>query len=163
MRYRPAVLALCVSLVGAPAAAQFTLAPGARVRVLPADSVAIHVGDRARGWVVGTLVSSPPPALVLETPSGQLRYTVDAFRQVEASRGRADRRTAWAIVGGVLSGAAFTGAVCAFSDGSCRIGSHLGGFLAYYAVGAIPGAIVGGALGSRRVGDERWSRVWPTP
>ena len=34
---------------------------------------------------------------------------------------------------------------------------------AYYAVGAVPGAIAGGAIGARRHGAERWQQVWAPP
>jgi hypothetical protein len=35
------------------------------------------------------------------------------------------------------------------------------GFLAYFAVGAVPGAFVGGARAARQQGPERWQQVWP--
>lgn len=44
-----------------------------------------------------------------------------------------------AVIGGLTTGAAFVGAACAFSDGSCSVSANVSGFMVYYAVGAVPG------------------------
>jgi len=156
---RPMVLGLV--LLASPAAAQPVFSPGTRVRVLVADSAANHARDATQGWVIGSVVSSPPPALLLDAKTGRVSYTVGELRQIDVTRGRANKRWMGATIGGLLSGAAFTGAVCGFSSGSCNIGANVGGFLVYYATGAIPGVIVGGAMGARHVGEERWEQAWP--
>lgn len=63
------------------------------------------------------------------------------------------------LIGGLVSGAAFVGLICAFSDGSCAIGNEVGGFALYYATGAIPGVLVGGSIGSRMCGHEHWEPI----
>ena len=158
--FRPAAVLLLLILT-TPVGAQLAISPGTRIRVRAADSATSQPGDAARGWVIGTVVANPPPALVLAAGPVRVSYDMNEVRQVDVSRGRPNRRWRGAILGGLLSGAAFTGAVCAFSSGSCDISEDVGGFLAYYVIGAIPGAIIGGAIGARHVGKERWERVWP--
>jgi hypothetical protein len=156
------------ALVGAaapPLAAQPPLAPGARVRVFAADSLLANPPRAARGWRLGTVAAVTPRTLLLETaaPASRISLELAEVTRVDVSRGRGNRRWAGAVTGGLLTGGAFVGLACAFGNGSCRPGDDVGGFLVYYAVGAIPGALAGGALGARMRGAERWRRVWPAP
>ena len=94
--------------------------------------------------------------------SGECALALTTVRQIDISRGRSDHRVLGGIIGGAISGGAFVAAACAFSDGSCDIGKHVGGFIAYYAVGAIPGVLIGRSIGSRHHGAERWEVRWAT-
>lgn len=154
---------LLLLLAGSPMAAQPSVTAGARVRVLVSDTVAAPEATSRPRWTVGTVVSSTSSVLVLRTtPSGpQQNVSFAELRRIEVSRGRSNHRWIGATIGGLISGGAFVAAACAFSDGSCSVSDNVGGFLGYYAVGAIPGAIVGGAIGSRHYGRERWRQIWP--
>ena len=113
-----------------------------------------------RGYV-GILKSSNQAGVVVDTGTSQpVLLPLNTVRQIDVSRGRSDRRVLGAILGGAISGTAFVAAACAFSDGSCDVGNHVGGFIAYYAVGAIPGIFVGRSIGSRHHGAERWEVGW---
>ena len=149
-------LALAVAF---PLAAQPSLRPGARIRVrTTADTLAATPAE----WRVGTVVSSTARALILRPAplADSVVVPMTEIRRIDLSLGQPSHRRTGAVIGGLLSGAAFVGLACAFSDGSCRVGDNVGGFLGYYAVGAVPGALVGGALGARHRGRERWEQVY---
>lgn len=148
-----------------PAGAQPVLPAGTRARVVMVDSTSATSGARGRGVLTGTVVSSDSTVLLLETapPPRRIALAVAGLQRIDVSRGRPNRRAMGAVIGGLISGAAFVGAACAFSDGSCDVRGDLGGFLAYYAVGALPGALVGDRVGARRPGPERWKTVWTAP
>ena len=152
-------LALTLPLAAAfPLGAQPPLRPGARVRVRrAADTAAATPAE----WRIGTVVSSTREALVLRPAAlaDSVVVPMSEIRRIDISLGRPSHRTSGAVIGALLSGAAFVGLACAFSDGSCSIGGNVGGFLGYYAVGAVPGAFVGAALGARHPGRERWRQV----
>ena len=141
---------------------EISVSPGTRVRVTTLPSLAVDTSGRQLVRHVGRVVSSTPTDF--EFVSESSRWTrVLAFSQVsqlDVSAGRKSRALAGGVLGGLLSGGAFVGTACAFSSGSCDIGSNAGGFLGYYAVGAIPGAIVGAVVGRRLHGAERWRTLW---
>lgn len=146
---------LAIATLSAPTFAQPTLESGTRLRVTMKDTTT----------QIGRLVSTTPTALTLDVAPSRAVRTIDfadAWR-IEISRGWTDRRKSGRVVGGLVSGAAFVGFVCAFSDGSCAIGDEVGGFLAYYALGAIPGVIIGGKIGAGMRGQERWEPAWSAP
>ena len=158
MRHLTIALAFVVAL---PLAAQPPLRPGARIRVrTTADSSAAPTSSI--GWRVGNVVSSTPQDLILRpSPLAEaITLPMTQIQRIDVSLGRPSHRRGGAVLGGLLSGGAFVGLACAFSDGSCKVSDNVGGFLAYYAVGAIPGVLVGGAIGSRLRGPERWKRVY---
>jgi hypothetical protein len=162
-RSRAVLTAGLSALLAAPIAAQPPLTQGTRVRVFArADSLTRPAGAVSRGWIAGTVVSSTPEALVLSpAPLSEpvVLPTQDVLR-IDVSRGRPNHKWRGATIGGLLSGSAFVALSCWFSDGSCNVGENVGGFLAYFAVGAVPGAVVGGARGARQQGPERWQQVW---
>jgi hypothetical protein len=139
------------------------MTPGTRVRISIAPPSAAEPLHPA--WRVGRFVSSTPTTLVIDTGNVQepMGVAIGSIRQVDVSRGRPNRKWTGAAVGGLVSGGAFVALACAFSNGSCNVGDNIGGFLAYYAAGAIPGAIVGGAIGARHYGAERWQQIWVPP
>ncbi|MHB1223949.1 MAG: hypothetical protein ACYC2G_07890 [Gemmatimonadaceae bacterium] len=144
-----------------PVGAQPVLPAGTRVRVFT-DPLAVFPGMPERGQLTGTVVFSDPSELRLDTepPPRRIELPVAGLRRIDVSRGRPNRRLSGGMIGGLVSGAVFVGAVCAFSDGSCDVGENVGGFLAYYAVGAVPGVLIGARIGARRRGPERWETVW---
>lgn len=150
------LLAMFPATLAGTAAAQ-PLAIGGRVRMQAIDSAG--VGARV---VAGTVLALPPGYVTLQPHIGQssIDIPLGSIRQVDVSRGFGNHRRGGMLVGGLISGTAFVGLACAFSNGSCSIGDNVGGFAAYYAVGAIHGAIVGGMIGARRRGAERWETVW---
>lgn len=162
MRHRFA-FAILIVVHGATGRAQPPVTPGTRVRISVAPPSAVEALQPARR--VGRFVSSTPTTFVIDTGNGQepIAIAIGAIRQIDVSRGRASHKWTGVAVGGLVSGGAFVGLACAFSNGSCNVGDDIGGFLAYYAVGAIPGAIVGGAIGSRHYGGERWQQIWAPP
>jgi hypothetical protein len=107
-------------------------------------------------------VTNLPVALVLMPAplSEPVVLPTGEVLRVDISRGRPNHRRRGATIGGLVSGSAFVALSCWFSDGSCRVGDNVGGFLADFAVGAVPGAFVGGALGARQHEPERWQQVW---
>ena len=142
--------------------AQPSITPGTRVRISIAPPAAVEAMQPA--WRVGRFVSRTPTTFVIDTGvHPPIEIAIGTIRQIDVSRGRPNRKWTGAVLGGLLSGGAFVALACGFSNGSCNIGDNVGGFIAYYAVGAIPGAIVGGAIGSRHRGAERWQRVWGSP
>ena len=152
-----------MALVSATAGAQPSIAPGTRVRVsISPTSAAQAAKTESR---IGTLVSSTATIVVIDTGSvaNWATFAIGDIRQIDVSRGRPNHKWMGAGLGGLLSGGAFVALACGFSNSSCNVGDNVGGFIAYYAVGAIPGAIVGGAIGSRHRGAERWERVWISP
>lgn len=126
------------SLAGQP-----PLAEGARVR--------LTVLPPATSPVIGVIRRDQAPWLGV-APS--------ALQRIDVSAGYRTHKWSGAAIGGVLTSVAFVQLACALSNGSCDPGQDVGGFLAYAAVGAIPGALVGGAIGSRLRGTERWRVVW---
>lgn len=147
-----------------PCAAQPTLPPGTRVRVFVTEAPGAAGSVSASRAYVGTLKSSGGSRVVIDTESGEpLSFPLSSVRHIDVSRGRTSRRVIGSIIGGAITGGVFVAAACAFSDGSCDVGSHVGGFLAYYAVGAIPGVFIGGSIGSRHYGAERWREAWASP
>jgi len=158
-------VAALLFLLSVSIAAQPSLPQGTRVRVFTTGTPARADEPGNHEAHVGTLVASTPTNIVIDTGSLTHRVTIAVgdVRRIDVSRGASDRRWSGAVIGGLISGGAFVALACAFSDGSCKIGNNVGGFVAYYAVGAIPGALVGGAIGSRQRGPERWERVWASP
>ena len=156
---RPLMLALAVLLISLPLRAQPTLNPGVRVRVYSSDSA---VSSVLREALTGRVSRSTPSTLLLVAdPSGtEVSLPSHSLLRIDVSAGRGTHAVAGGVIGGLISGAGFVGLACAFSNGSCRIDNHVGGFLAYYAVGAIPGAVVGVAMGSRMHTPERWRTIW---
>ena len=152
--------AILIVVHGAIGGAQPSMTPGTRVRISTAPPSAVAAPTLARH--VGNFVSSTPATIVIDTGDARqpMEITIGSIRKIDVSRGRPSRKWTGALVGGLVSGGAFVGLACAFSNGSCNVGDNVGGFLAYYAVGAIPGAIVGGAIGSRHHGAERWQQIW---
>ena len=166
------IVSTIVSTFAAPLAAQPSLPRGTRVRVHAADTLLGPAVAGAPGdWRVGTVVASTPATLVFAPappassgPSvAPIALSLADVRSIDVSLGRPDRRWTGAAIGGALSGAAFVALACAFSDGSCSVGDNVGGFVLYYATGAVPGAIVGGVVGGRHHGPERWRQVWSAP
>lgn len=155
-RVMPICLVLCISL---PLRAQPALDPGTRVRVYSVDSA---VAVALRQALIGRVVRSRPDTLsLLPDASGlEVRLASHSLERIDVSAGRPTHAIGGGIVGGLISGGAFVALACAFSNGSCRIGHQVGGFLAYYATGAIPGAVVGAVVGSRTHGPERWRTIW---
>ena len=161
---RALLTAALLVLLTPPMTAQPPLRQGTRVRVFTSsDSLAPRGNAVSRAWIAGTVVSSTPEALVLRPAplSEPVAVPTRNVLQVDISRGRPNHRWRGATIGGLLSGGAFVALACWFSDGSCNVGDNVGGFLGYFAVGAIPGAFVGGARGARQQGPERWQQVWP--
>jgi hypothetical protein len=139
-----------------PAQAQPAVSPGTRIRLALPDSASP---------VIATMVSGDANSLTVTDAARQSRrIPLAELLRVEVSEGRSTHRRAGATVGGLLGGALFATMACGFSDGSCAVsGSTVGGFLVYYAIGAIPGAMYGASVGSRRLGDEQWREVWRRP
>lgn len=159
-----AALALSLALsVARSLAAQLPFDQGTRVRVFAADSLLGNPAGSRRGWRAGTVALVSSGMLVLDTPppAGRVIVSLGDIWRIDVSRGRPTHRWLGATIGGAITGSAFVALACAFSDGSCRIGNQLPGFLAYLAVGATPGAIAGGMIGGRWYGAERWTPVWP--
>ena len=162
--YRIFAAGFAVASIALPCAAQPTLPQGARVRVLVTNSSPAPSSVSAPQAYVGTLRSTGESRVVIDTGSGApIALALGSIRRIDVSRGRPNRRLIGSIIGGAISGGIFVAAACAFSDGSCDIGSHVGGFVAYYAVGAIPGVFIGGAIGSHHYGAERWREAWAPP
>lgn len=155
------IIGLPLLLLTESVTAQPSMAVGTRVRILARDTAEAR---RQTGitWYAGTVVAGPPGAMTVQLAPGQptLVMALADVTQIDVSRGKGNRRWRGMIVGGLLSGAAFTGSVCAFSNGSCSVGSNVGGFSAYFVVGSLPGVLVGGSIGARMVGHERWETVW---
>lgn len=158
---RRCALAILIVVPGSIVRAQPPMAPGTRVRV----SVAPPGAAEQAPWRVGRFLSRTPTTFVVDTGNARepIGIAIGTIRQIDVSRGRPSRRWTGAVIGGLVSGGAFVALACAFSNGSCNVGDNVGGFLAYYGAGAIPGAIVGGAIGSRHHGAERWRQVWAPP
>lgn len=156
---RRVMLALAALLSSFPVYAQPTLNPGVRVRVYRSDSA---VSSALREALTGRVSRSTPNTLLLVAdPSGlEVSISPRSLLRIDLSAGRGTHAVAGGVIGGLISGGGFVALACAFSNGSCRIGNRLGGFLAYYAVGAIPGAVVGVAVGSRMHTPERWRTIW---
>ena len=147
---------------GATGRAQPSITPGTRVRISIAPPVAVEATQPA--WRVGRFVSRTPTTFAIDTGAQQpIGIAIGAIRQIDVSRGRPNRKWTGAVLGGLLSGGAFVALACGFSNGSCNVGDNVGGFIAYYAVGAIPGAVGGGAIGARHYGAERWQQIWVSP
>ncbi|MBL0170318.1 MAG: hypothetical protein IPP90_06220 [Gemmatimonadaceae bacterium] len=158
-------IALIAGLLATPLTAQPILSIGTRVRVWMPDSV-LPIGMRDGGGIrVGTVSAMDASVLQLRSDAtAPLRLPLATLTRLEVSAGRSSHRTAGAVVGGLLSGAAFVGLACGFTDGSCAVNSgNVGGFLAYYAIGAIPGVFIGRAIGGHLTGEERWREVWRKP
>lgn len=155
--------AILIVVHGATGRAQPAMTPGTRVRISITPPSAAEA--RQPAWRAGRFVSSTPTTLVIDTGNVHepLGVAIGSIRQIDVSRGRPSRKWTGAVVGGLVSGGAFVALACAFSNGSCNVGDNISGFLAYYAVGAIPGAIVGGAIGARHHGAERWRQIWVPP
>lgn len=162
---RTGAVAALLLLVSVSITAQPSLPQGTRVRVFTAGTPARADEPGNNEAHVRTLAASTPGNIVIDTGSSTHRVTIAVgdVRRIDVSRGASDRKWSGAVIGGLISGGAFVALACAFSNGSCKIGNNVGGFVAYYAVGAIPGALVGGAIGSRQRGPERWERVWAPP
>lgn len=145
-----------------PVAAQPTLDPGSRVRIYWADTGAVSALPQA---LIGRVSHRTPSALSVVPDRSALEVSVPlpSLLRIDVSAGRGTHAVAGGIIGGLISGGGFVALACAFANGSCRVGNQLGGFLAYYAAGAIPGAIVGVAVGSRIPGPERWRPSWVRP
>ncbi len=150
MRLR--LLALALLAASTVLGAQPSPPTGTRVRLITGAGVT----------AVGTLVSMDSSAIVTRDDDAHLDTTATAsLTCLQVSEGRASRATVGAVVGGLLSGGAFVGMVCGMSSGSCAVnGGNVGGFLGYYAVGAIPGVFIGRAIGGRMRGEESWSEIW---
>lgn len=159
------VASVCVAPLGAPMAAQPVLETGTRIRIWLPDSVMpADAADRA-GARIGVVARMDASTLVLRVRTSERRAVpLAVLTRIDVSAGRPTHRVAGALLGGVLSGGAFVGMACGFSDGSCAVNSgNIGGFLGYYAVGAIPGVFIGRAIGGRMQGSERWREVWRRP
>lgn len=156
---RRLMLALPALLISLPLRAQPTLNPGVRVRVYSSDSA---VSSALREALTGRVSRSTPSSLLLVTDYSGLEVSVpsQSLLRIDLSAGHGTHALAGGVIGGLISGGGFVALACAFSNGSCRISNHVGGFLAYYAVGAIPGAVVGVAVGSRKHTAERWRTIW---
>ena len=136
--------------------AQRVLEPGTRVRV------AVGGGVPGAGLLIGTVTTMDATAIGVQMDLGPARsLPLASVLRIDVSRGRGTHRGVGAALGGVLSGAAFVVLACKFSDGSCDVGgSNVGGFMAYYAIGAIPGVFAGASIGGRYPGNERWREHW---
>ena len=158
---RISVAATAALLLASALSAQPDIAPGTRVRV----TVRANVLPGGAGQRIGTVTSTSGDAFLVrvERSTDTLRLSYADLTRVEVSLGRKTRKLRGAIIGGLLTGSAFVSMACAFSNGSCDISKDVGGFLAYYAVGAIPGVIIGTAIGSRLHGPEQWRSVWAGP
>ena len=154
--------AILIVVHGATGRAQPSITPGARVRISVAPPVAVDAMQPA--WRVGRFVSRTATTFVIDTGVQQpIGIGIGAIRRIDVSRGRPNRKWTGAVLGGLVSGGAFVALACGFSNGSCNVGDNVGGFIAYYAVGASPGALVGGAIGARHYGAERWQQIWVPP
>lgn len=156
---RRVTLLLLPLFISLPLRAQPTLDPGTRVRIYSADSIAASALRQAR---IGRVSRSTPSALSLIPDQSALEVSVpsQSLVRIDVSAGRGTHAVAGGVIGGLITGGGFVALACAFANGSCRISNQVGGFLAYYAVGAIPGAVVGAVLGSRMQGPERWRTIW---
>ena len=156
---RRLMLVLPVLLISLPLRAQPTLNPGVRVRVYSSDSALSSALREAR---TGRVSRSTPGSLLLVVDDSGLEVSLPSHSllRIDLSAGRGTHAVAGGVIGGLISGGGFVALACAFSNGSCRIDNHIGGFLAYYATGAIPGALVGVAVGSRMHTPERWRTIW---
>lgn len=122
---------------------------------LLADGTRIRVTLRSTSTpVIGRVHRGDPPWLGVDS---------SAMQRVDVSRGYRSRKWMGAGVGGAISSAAFISLACALSNGSCDPRQDVGGFLAYVVVGAVPGALLGGAIGAHVRGDEQWRVVWTRP
>ncbi len=157
-----ATASLFAVLLASTVGAQPVMEAGTRVRVWLPDT-APTAASRNLPWSrVGHVESMDARTIVLRIDGGTTdRLSLTNLVQLDSSAGQSTHRMSGAIVGGLLSGAAFVGMVCGFSDGSCAVnGGNVGGFLGYYAIGAIPGVFIGRAVGGRMRGDDRWIVVW---
>jgi surface antigen len=163
MRRIVMVIACAILGVASGANAQPLLDRGTRVRVSIGGGLPETGGrPQATQSLSGLVASMDTAAIVVALGSGMERHVpLQSLLRIEVSAGHGSRRTAGTIVGGLVSGALFVGAACGFSDGSCGVSSsNVGGFLAYYAVGALPGVFIGRAIGARMQGEERWRELW---
>ena len=162
MRHALMIIVCIVLGVVSSADAQPLLTRGTRVRVSIADGSPEAARTARPTPLTGVVSSMDATALMLVLGEGpERRVPLGALLRIDVSAGRSTRRTAGAIIGGLVSGAVFVGAACGFSDGSCGVNSsNVGGFLAYYAVGAIPGVFIGRSIGGRMQGEERWRELW---
>lgn len=162
MRTHVAGFAVAAGLLAASVRAQPVLPTGSRARLWLRDTTTLPLShDRvvSRSGVVAVVDGQ---VILIRLDDGEThRVPLSAVVRADSSTGRSSRRLAGAVFGGVLTGAAFVGSSCWFSDGSCAVnGSNVSGFLVYYAVGAIPGVFIGRAIGGRIQGPERWQTVW---
>lgn len=164
MNATTAAVALIAQMLAAVLPAQPVVATGTRVRLwLPDSVVPAQVADVA-GLRIGSVAAMDSATLVLRAGTATHRVPLASLARLDVSEGRPSHRTAGAVIGGLVSGALFVGAACGFSDGSCDVNSgNVGGFLAYYAIGALPGVFIGRAVGGRMHGEERWREVWRRP
>jgi hypothetical protein len=155
-------LLLACALWCAPnaARAQALIAVGTEVRVTTT------AGDCAAPTpCIGRWATSTPDSTVLDEVRARgrvalARATVTRLEVGERSR----QRWTGALIGGALTAAAFVSLACSLSNGSCDVNSgNVGGFVGYVAVGALPGALIGGAIGQRIRGDVVWRQVLPAP
>ncbi len=162
MKANLAVIALSGALLATSVGAQPVMATGTRVRAWFPDTAVPRLSRDRLVSQTGGVESMDARAIVLRVDGGTThRVSLATLVQLDSSAGRSTHRLSGAIVGGLLSGAAFVGMVCGFSSGSCAVdGGNVGGFLGYYAVGAIPGIFFGRAVGGRMQGAERWRIVW---
>lgn len=158
---RRVILGALVLLLSHPLSAQPALDRGSRVRVYSADPAAAAL----RQALIGRVVRSMPDSLSLVTdpPAREVSLPSQSLSRIDVSVGRATHALAGGVIGGLVTGGGFVALACAFSSGSCRVGNQVGGFIGYYAVGAIPGVVVGAMVGSRMQGPERWRTIWTRP
>ncbi len=147
-----AMLSMVVSMRATSLPAQSPVAVGTRVRVFFRASNASPV--------IGVVQRQDADALRMIVSARDTVFPFAQLQRIEISGGRSNHRWRGAAIGGAISSLAFVEMACAMSNGSCSPGQDIGGFLVYAAVGAVPGALVGGYVGARMTGEERWRAVW---
>ena len=139
-------------------AQEVLLAPGARVRVsVPTFNPTTRLRGQAR-WV-GTLVTLSADTLVLKPKdqSAPLAIPLASVTRLDVSRGRVSCTGRGILTGSLASLALGLGLLASASPEDIGDAPPAAGLI-FLAVFTVPGAVIGGIVGSK-VGGERWEPV----
>jgi hypothetical protein len=155
-----AMLGLVLSPVG-PASAQLSLRVGDRVRVTtrePALHPAVPNAQTTHS-VIGDVVALTGDSLVLSTDGWRLPLARAGLLRVEVSRGRAHRSVRLgAVIGGAVTGGILVSVACGMAGRDCAL-RNAPQMTALFAIGAIPGALIGATVAEIWTTGERWDEV----